>query len=473
MKLKSYIILGLSALTLAACDDSFGDWAQPISNAQDATVSFGAGSVSGVSLINFANVADGTDSVQVCNITAPTSSDSKYTTTYQIILEKVKTYSISANGKMAFADLKSYVESTYGKRPVERDLASIVRATVSNGTTATRFDSQGFAIKAQPVAPVIEDTYYYIGATNGWSVTDQTYKLSNGGGDVYANPVFTAIIKAPTDNSGQRVDNWFKIAPASAYTLSSFWDCKSFVCATVNGASDLSGKLVLADNNGNAWNMPATDGAKFYKMSFNMLDQTYEISILNFEKYMYVAGDGNGWSQIDYLSSDNYDGKYTGYMYLNTQYKLCTQPNWNGPNYGADFSTDGGAANMTVATPGFYKVDADLVGKTISLTAITTIGLIGDATPGGWNTSTAMTYNSTDRCWEVTATVTSGTFKFRANDGWTYNWGGDMSNLTQDGANINISAGTYSFKLYPLCSGKSYCTITPVSSAKGFKGIFQ
>ena len=483
MKLKSYIIFGLSALTLAACDDSFDDWANPISNAQDTQVSFGKGSVKAVDLIDFANVTEGTDSVQVCAITAPTTSDPKYTTTYQIILENSKTYNISANGKMAYADLKSYVESVYGKRPTERDLSSIVRATVSNGATATRFEAP-VVVKTQPVAPIIEEAYYYVGATNSWSSTDQTYKLSNGGGDVYANPVFTAIIKAPyetdksKENYGQRVDNWFKIAPASAYTLSSFWDdCKSFVCATVNGASDLKGKLVLSDKNGGAWNMPATDGAKYYKMSFNMLDQTYEIAPLNFEKYLYMAGNCNGWHQVDFLSGDNYDGNYTGYMYLGADgFKFCSRADWTGTNYGAG-STDGTLSttgdNIIINKAAFYRVDLSLIANTYTLTEITTIGLIGDATPGGWNTSTPMTYNTTDRCWEITATVTNGTFKFRANDGWTYNWGGDMSNLTQDGANINISAGTYNIKFYPYCSGKSYCTVTPVTSAKGFKGMFQ
>lgn len=457
MKLKSFIILGLVTFALTSCNEDFNDWASQQGNTQGQAVSFGNGSVSGVDLIDFANIPEGTDSVQVCKITAPTTSDAAYKTKYQIVMG-TSTYDISSTGKMSYADLKSYVEATYGKRPTERDITSSIKAILSNGSTASILTSENFIVKTKPVAPIIEDAYYYIGATNGWSTTDQTYKLTNGGGDVYENPIFTAVIKAPYNADGTRADNWFKIAPASAYALSNFWDCKSIVAATENGSSAQSGSFVVGGSG--AWDMPATDGAKYYKLEFNMLDQTYKITPLNFAQYMYVAGDGNGWSQIDYMSTSAYDGKYTGYMYLNSQYKLCTQPSWGGPNYGQDFSTDGGAGNMTLSTPGYYKVDADFVGKTIKLTAITTIGLIGDATPGGWSTSTPMTYNQKDRCWETTATVTNGSFKFRANDGWDINWGGTTSALKQGGDNISISAGTYDFKLFAWCDGKAYCEIT-------------
>ena len=114
-----------------------------------------------------------------------------------------------------------------------------------------------------------------------------------------------------------------------------------------------------------------------------MLKSTIKITPLAFDPTMYVAGDGNGWSQIDYLTTTSYDGKYQGYMYLKSEFKICTQQSWSGTNYGKDFSTAGDAANMTVSEPGYYYVNVDLVAKTLELTKITTIGLIGDATAGG------------------------------------------------------------------------------------------
>lgn len=464
MKLKSLFILGLTTLALSSCNEDFNDWVSQAGNTQGDKVSFGNGTVSGVDLIDFANVADGTDSVKVCNVTAPTTSDATYKPTYQVVLGSTA-YSINiTNGKMAFADLKSYVEGTYGKRPTERDIQSVVKVIYSNGSTASVLKSDSFMVKAKPVAPIIEDAYYYIGATNGWSQTDKTYKLSNGGGDVYANPVFTAVIPAPVDDKGARADNWFKIAPASAYTLSNFWDCTTIVAATENGSSALTGKFVLGGSG--AWNMPATDGAKYYKYEFNMLDQTYKVTPLNFEETMYVAGTGNGWKQIDYMTTSTYDGLYTGYMYLDSNFKLCSKPNWDGPNYGKDFSTEGSAANMSVdGEAGYYKVEANIVSKTLNLTPITTIGVIGSATPGKWDSDTPMTYNATDRAWEITGISLTGgdgfELKFRANNAWAINWGGTTDKLTQGGANIKIAeSGTYDIKLYAWADGFAKCEIT-------------
>jgi hypothetical protein len=178
---------------------------------------------------------------------------------------------------------------------------------------------------------------------------------------------------------------------------------------------------------------------------------------------LYVAGDCNGWKQIDYLAGN--DGvKFTGYMYLNQNgFKFCTQQDWNGTNYGADFSTAGDAGNIVMTeSAGYYKVDVDLSAKTYTLTAITTIGLIGDATPGGWSTSTPMTYNAEDRAWEISGvTLTDGSIKFRANDGWDINWGGKTTDaLTQGGDNINVKAGTYNIKLYAWADGFAKCEIT-------------
>ena len=44
--------------------------------------------------------------------------------------------------------------------------------------------------------------------------------------------------------------------------------------------------------------------------------------------------------------------------------------------------------------------------------------------------------------------MAAGEYKFRANDGWDVNLGGDINALVSGGANIMIEeAGTYSFEL--------------------------
>ncbi|MDD3787583.1 MAG: hypothetical protein PHO94_02675 [Petrimonas sp.] len=56
-----------------------------------------------------------------------------------------------------------------------------------------------------------------------------------------------------------------------------------------------------------------------------------------------------------------------------------------------------------------------------------------------------MTYNPVSKTWTVTTTLTAGkSFKFRANDGWDINLGGNMQNLTYGGDNISVTtSGSY------------------------------
>jgi hypothetical protein len=51
------------------------------------------------------------------------------------------------------------------------------------------------------------------------------------------------------------------------------------------------------------------------------------------------------------------------------------------------------------------------------------MGIIGPATPGGWNSSTAMTYLGNYK-WTITLNlVGNNPLKFRANDAWDINYG--------------------------------------------------
>ena len=100
---------------------------------------------------------------------------------------------------------------------------------------------------------------------------------------------------------------------------------------------------------------------------------------------------------------------------------------------------------------------------TWNLVEITSIGIIGDAVNGdtSWGTEYDLTYNATDKCWEITTDLKAGQMKFRANHDWGINWGGTVNSLSHNGDNLVIAAdGNYTIKLYPICDGKSYCTIT-------------
>jgi starch-binding outer membrane protein SusE/F len=79
---------------------------------------------------------------------------------------------------------------------------------------------------------------------------------------------------------------------------------------------------------------------------------------------------------------------------------------------------------------------------TYSLT-LTTWGIIGDATAGGWGTQTDMTYNSSSQTFSLAAHLTTGAaFKFRGTSDWGINYGStaaDGKTLNAGGDNIPVT----------------------------------
>lgn len=114
-----------------------------------------------------------------------------------------------------------------------------------------------------------------------------------------------------------------------------------------------------------------------------------------------------------------------------------------------DINTSGG--NMQAAY-GVYAWDVTLTDPdgnygTAKKVAITRVGLIGNATPTGWDGDTPMEYDATAHVYRLTLTMTDGEYKIRFNEGWDYNLGGNISNLVQDGANLKVTAGVYDIEL--------------------------
>ncbi|MCD8572852.1 MAG: SusF/SusE family outer membrane protein [Bacteroides graminisolvens] len=187
---------------------------------------------------------------------------------------------------------------------------------------------------------------------------------------------------------------------------------------------------------------------------------------------LYVPGAHQDWKPelAPIIYCQNFDMKYDGYVNFTAAgqaFKFTAQPSWEGTNYGnggdGTLSTDADAGNMSVTEAGYYRLTANLATTPMTYTVTKTVwGIIGDATPGSWDTSTDMTYNATTGEWTVTAELTGGekVMKFRANNAWDINLGGNASNLTYGGDNMSIAeSGTYLITLN-LSDPKAYkCTI--------------
>ncbi len=114
-------------------------------------------------------------------------------------------------------------------------------------------------------------------------------------------------------------------------------------------------------------------------------------------------------------------------------------------NYGdtdADGSLEPGGDNIPVTNAGDYTVTLDLSHPNNYTYSVNQWGVIGDAIPPyDWSVDQNMSIIPGTNQWTITADLHVGSYKFRANDDWTYNYGdtGADGFLEPGGDNISIT----------------------------------
>ena len=155
---------------------------------------------------------------------------------------------------------------------------------------------------------------------------------------------------------------------------------------------------------------------------------------------LYVAGDflnptwtqenSPGWILASVLSNGVYEG-YVNFPNSGNNFKLCTELDWNGTNYGwgtsaTTISGSGSAGNCYYAGPNVYaRVVADVNKLTISYTNTTWV-VAGDF--NSWSlTGNPMTFNAATNTWTATGVqMTAGNqWKFVGDSGWNNCYGLD------------------------------------------------
>lgn len=190
---------------------------------------------------------------------------------------------------------------------------------------------------------------------------------------------------------------------------------------------------------------------------------------------LWVAGDFQGWDVFiaPKIVSSREEGIYEGYIYIpeggTNEFKLYGQQDWSPLSYG-----DGGDGtiiehndvgnNLVAPAAGYYHLAVNLNEMTYLLIEIETWGIIGDATPNGWDASTPMTFDPETVTWSITDDLIAGQFKIRANDEWVIDMGVDGNGLLRyenhplmpyvEGERVGISeAGNYTFSINLTKSG--------------------
>ncbi len=143
------------------------------------------------------------------------------------------------------------------------------------------------------------------------------------------------------------------------------------------------------------------------------------------------------------------DGNYRGFVKLDATKPFTLRDPDANITYGVTASklaVNGSA--IPVPITGWHILTASTTALTYNLEEYR-IGLVGSATPNGWNTpDQKMEYNAATGTWSITLNLVQGEIKFRKNDGWDWNLGGTVNNLVQDGSNLAIaSAGNYTITL--------------------------
>lgn len=247
-----------------------------------------------------------------------------------------------------------------------------------------------------------------------------------------------------------------------------------YVMSTIEDGTSLEGYVYMA-NSSNQWKFatqPNWDGPNygsdgsggldpnadninspqgFYKLNANATDLTYTAVA----QVWGVIGSAspNGWDDETQLTYSPENVRWQGVLHLTAEeIKFRANHDW-GYNYGSD-DADGtlqdGGANIPIDVESDYAIELDFSTPNEYTYVLNRWGLIGDATPGGWDDDTNMTWDAENGVFTATLDLVAGTFKFRANDAWDVNYGGDINALSAGGDNIPVAEdGSYTITFDP------------------------
>lgn len=440
---KLFYILGIGLL-MASCTEDFKDWADPQSNSENPASANAAVAAAGA--IDFTTIT--TDSVLL--FTPTYNAEEGTTATNAVVLYNAdksdsRTVNVDDQGRAKTSELRDALEGLYG---IPEDVVNVpitVTTVLNNNGQAFRFVSN------------IEDAVKMAAGMYIVQGNDKTPME-------FVEPgKFTLTVPA------QEMEFFFL----------PFTDLNNFEAGKLGSTEEtdgfiFGGKLAKGDAAHVIWLDVDTDYTQ-YIITVNTNDMTYDVEGLAYADMIWQAGNANGWGSpaaglknkgwkgADGLfpNARNNDGEYFGFMYLNGDFKFRShESSWDAPDWGLDEAADDyngslavGAGNIN-APAGFYMVEANLANMTYSLTPITTIGVIGGF--NGWASDYAsLEYNPATGAWEGYCDIPAGTeFKFRANEDWAINWGGDINNLSYDGGNLMLDVDAYYFiQLYITYEG--------------------
>lgn len=478
--IAKYIAFAFAGLTIAACGDSFDDWAQPQTNPEEDAITVPGFGVSAASPIDLAAVTADSVPTFVLNEAALPDGFALENARVEVTPQDVEgaattTFSTGVNGNTSASELSTLVTSTYGKRPTARKLQGHVYVDAVKDGQAVLIDAGTVTITVTPAAPFIDSAYYLVGDMCGWD-SDHMVKFNHTSADVYDDPSFTLMITTTADNQ------YWKIIPQKNVDAGDIW-ADGVVGTATDGEASTSGALV--NENAQAGKI---EKAGTYQITLNMMDYTYEIKAVAPEYYL--VGALQSWSSTNkvcklYAQSamvQTYTTQWTGdanlKIWLGSEFGTwdkCYGATTDGATTATGSIVNSGAGAIVCPEKGaYYTLTVDFSTMSYAWTklsnqspdAYSSVGLIGVG--GDWNNDVDMT-EVCPHNWYVEVNIPEGGLKIRANHEWgNGNWGlGDGQEYEQDGtlvnagssSNIPVPAGNYRVYFNDITGQYSFVSI--------------
>ncbi len=191
-------------------------------------------------------------------------------------------------------------------------------------------------------------------------------------------------------------------------------------------------------------------------VNLTVLEITGDIEVLL--PQIAVPGAYQGWSPSTaptLAAAEVGQTNYEGFVYFQdaaNEFKFLSPMedgtfDWGTTDWGDDGTFTGilvaeDEQNCKSTATGYHFVKANTANLTYS-TAITNWGVIGNATPTGWDADTDFVYDSETGLLSITLQITAGAdnaFKFRANDAWDINFGDTDNDGSLDFGGSDIPA---------------------------------
>jgi hypothetical protein len=269
----------------------------------------------------------------------------------------------------------------------------------------------------------------------------------------------TDVVMTTTDNVNYTLSNFTFSNGGAKFRQDASWGTNWGANAFPSGTANLNGS-----------NIPVVAG--IYDVSFNRTTRAYSFTpvVTGFDAISISGTAGPG------LNADTAMLTVDGVNYtLNdcalTAGTLIFRKNnssavtWGSASFPSGTATQGGAA--IEVTPGTYDISFNKTTGAYTF-AFAKIGIIGSATPGGWNTDTLMSTTDGINYILEGLTLITGELKFRQNQNWAVNWGAATfpfgTATLNNGSNIPATAGTYSVSFNKNTGAFSFSAGYPVIS---------